>query len=424
MSIFGKLFKSAGGSTKGTDERHFIFNSGTITDYLGHATNIVIPDFIHGEKVISIGNNAFRERELTMVSLPKYLLSIGDYAFSLNNLEEISLPDALESIGMAGFSNNKLSIISLPDHLKVIELAAFYNNLCESVFIPKNVERIDANAFVNPRLAQYEVDALNDHFSSLDGVLYSKDKKNLVSYPSAKNVENFTIPDSVTKIQRYAFNNTSIKSIVIPNSVREIGESCFLGCELRNITIGDDVATSYFGKSAFPDNFGEYYKAKNSMAGCYFRDGEKWNSSLDDISDTANDTYINSNNQVSQKNFDGGWYNLDISPSGMFKIERVFFFKNENFLLLAKTNGRLTNIEKGTFNVVVSSIDFNVNAAGSIEQIGDLDIKNMTICNKLLDKTGSDETLWQCVDSKFNWSYTFMQNNKLKIKGDIFELIK
>ena len=53
----------------------------------------------------------------------------------------------------------------------------------------------------------------------------------------------FIIPDSVTKINFYAFNDCkSLKEITIPDSVTEIGNSAFDGCEnLKGITIPDSV---------------------------------------------------------------------------------------------------------------------------------------------------------------------------------------
>ena len=57
------------------------------------------------------------------------------------------------------------------------------------------------------------------------------------------NAKTFVIPESVTKIGEYAFQNcTSLEKITIPDSVTKIGNGAFDGCKnLKEITIPDSV---------------------------------------------------------------------------------------------------------------------------------------------------------------------------------------
>ena len=59
------------------------------------------------------------------------------------------------------------------------------------------------------------------------------------------------IPDSVTKIDDWAFENcSSLQSVTIPDSVTTIGDMAFSGCSsLHSVTIGNCVTT--IGNSAF-----------------------------------------------------------------------------------------------------------------------------------------------------------------------------
>lgn len=77
---------------------------------------------------------------------------------------------------------------------------------------------------------------------SEDELELSEDKKTVIRgyYYS---ITHITIPNSVTKIGRHAFENCSaLQSIEIPNSVTEIGDSAFIGCSsLKNIEIPNSV---------------------------------------------------------------------------------------------------------------------------------------------------------------------------------------
>ena len=58
-----------------------------------------------------------------------------------------------------------------------------------------------------------------------------------------------SIPESVTKIGKYAFFDSNLTSIVIPNSVKSIGECAFKACSLTSLTIGKSVTS--IGDEAF-----------------------------------------------------------------------------------------------------------------------------------------------------------------------------
>ena len=70
---------------------------------------------------------------------------------------------------------------------------------------------------------------------------------------SREELTDFTIPDGVKKIGRWAFNNcASLKSITIPNGVINIEWNTFQGCtSLTSITIPDSVTR--IGGEAFTE---------------------------------------------------------------------------------------------------------------------------------------------------------------------------
>ena len=68
---------------------------------------------------------------------------------------------------------------------------------------------------------------------------------NAKSWFLGKKVKKYTIPESVTSIGDYAFQNcSSLQSITIPSGVTSIGSSAFNGCSsLQSITIPSGVTS-------------------------------------------------------------------------------------------------------------------------------------------------------------------------------------
>ncbi|MCM1226819.1 MAG: leucine-rich repeat protein [Clostridium sp.] len=100
-------------------------------------------------------------------------------------------------------------------------------------------------------LENINVSKNNKSFTSEDGILFNKDKTELISYPAGKKNSEYVIPDSVTSIAPYAFENCSnLTNATIPNSVSSMSFAIFLRCyNLTNVTISDGVP--YIGDGAF-----------------------------------------------------------------------------------------------------------------------------------------------------------------------------
>ena len=91
----------------------FSFTSGRITDYNCADTNVVIPRIIDGVSVTSIGNSAFKNNNLTSVTIPNSVTSIGSHAFAFNQLTSVTIPNSVISIGRYAFSHNPLTSVSI-----------------------------------------------------------------------------------------------------------------------------------------------------------------------------------------------------------------------------------------------------------------------------------------------------------------------
>ena len=134
--------------------------------------------------------------------------------------------------------------IRLPDGLEHISNTALWgcSNL-KSIFIPKKVSYIWGELFrFCMSLNEITVDPANADYTSVDGVLYSKNKDTLIRYP-AGNSGSYSIPHSVTIIGGDAFSNCiNLQNVTIPNSVTDIGWEAFEGCTgLQSISIPSSV---------------------------------------------------------------------------------------------------------------------------------------------------------------------------------------
>ena len=214
-------------------------------------TSYVIPN-----SVISIGDEAFSTCYiLTSVTIPDSVTSIGVGAFRCCAITSVTIPDSVTSIGDDAFCYcDSLTSITIPNSVTNIGVGAFYDcTSLKSVTIGNSVTNIGYSAFrYCDSLTSITVDSENTSYSSdTNGVLFNKDKTELIQYPIGNTRTSYVIPDSVTSIGVGAFRRCSdITSVTIPDSVTSIGDEAFCNCvSLTSVTIPDSVTS--IGDEAF-----------------------------------------------------------------------------------------------------------------------------------------------------------------------------
>ncbi|MCL2053877.1 MAG: leucine-rich repeat protein [Oscillospiraceae bacterium] len=117
--------------------------------------------------------------------------------------------------------------------------AAFLDIGAATIEIPDSVVFIGGGrTFNSDFLTAINVDPNNSHYSSLNGVLFSKDGTELRTYPEGKAEASYTVPNGVTSIYNQAFASAkNLTSIVISQSVEFIDFAAFANCvSLNSIT--------------------------------------------------------------------------------------------------------------------------------------------------------------------------------------------
>ena len=256
---------------------------------VGSLKHVTVP-----ENVLCIGANAFAQcSALERVDLPESLTTIGYMAFSgCPELASIKIPNGVTSLGEGAFEEcEKLSSAVLSDKIAVIPSGAFGYcesltsvelpkglteigedafNFCENlaaVNLPKDVNKIGVGAFAGcSALTKITVDGENKSFTSIDGALFSKDRKTLIACPGGVSgeyavpegtevigpsafcgcgeVTAITFPESVRRIEESAFSLcSSLKSAVLPSRLEFLGGEAFERCEnLKELVIPSGVA--------------------------------------------------------------------------------------------------------------------------------------------------------------------------------------
>ena len=139
-----------------------------------------------------------------------------------------------EIVGIGSFSGKDLKIPQTNSRGETVtEIApkAFADcNTLESVFIPSTVEEIGNKAFRGCRSLIYiDVEMNNKSFTSISGVLFSKNRTRLIYYPSKRVGEQYYLNASVKSIDDYAFEDAeNISVILYPKSTADF-ESISIG---------------------------------------------------------------------------------------------------------------------------------------------------------------------------------------------------
>lgn len=206
-------------------------------------------------------------RSLRRVIMPDTVTVIEENAFDhCIFLNSVKLSSSLEEIGADAFKGCKeMREISLPDSLERLIAKRRYGNRYGAHFFPDNLERVNFlgarcrlqpimtsrtwrlgtpyitepytleffdEMFKSAKDVTITFEAGNERFSSEDGVIFNKDRTELLYCPRWKSGV-YTVPKTVVRIGRKAFENCSglTRAVFAGSAVTDIGDEAFSGCE-------------------------------------------------------------------------------------------------------------------------------------------------------------------------------------------------
>ncbi len=259
---YNNLLLTADAATEETDTEYYTEGIFTyIIDENGNATitrcdadasvDIDIPAELGGATVVGIDTSAFEEcYNITSLTIPESVTNIGHQAFwNCYNLETINVDEnnqyySCDENGVL-FNKDKIELIifpaknettnyEIPDSVISIGEKAFcFAENPVDIKIPESVTNIGRQAFWNCyNLETINVDENNQYYScDENGVLFNKDKTEIVKFPIKNKATSYEIPNSVISIGEDAFYLAeNLADIKIPDTVIEIGSSAFNGC--------------------------------------------------------------------------------------------------------------------------------------------------------------------------------------------------
>lgn len=137
-----------------------------------------------------------------------------------------------------------ISKVTIPNTVTEIQRGAFvYTKRIQSISISSSVNKIADDVFSGNNCLKFTVDSNNKYFQAINGDLYSKDGKTLVSATGSSMTK---IPSFVEVIGGDAFcGNDHIVDITIPATVKKISYAAFASCDnLRNVIIEGNGLTT------------------------------------------------------------------------------------------------------------------------------------------------------------------------------------
>ena len=150
---------------------------------------------------------------------------------------ELSYNEAAAVTSIEGVFKDNASIRSFHELQYFTALTALpanaFSNCSQllAVTLPAGINTLGENAFSGcAALTAIDVVGQNASFTSVDGVLFSKDLATLLRYPGAKGAS-YAVPEGTVAVGREAFSECAIQEVTFPASLTTIEPYAFAQCE-------------------------------------------------------------------------------------------------------------------------------------------------------------------------------------------------
>lgn len=200
---------------------------------------------------IASGNSHFKSIDGVLFTADgKKMLT---YPMAKPYVEEYSIPNGVETLSASAFPTTRMP--QEPPHHTIL----YYPSNIGIIKIPASVNTIETNNFdvsamsALPNLKRIEVDAGNSKYKDIDGVLFTKDGKELLVYPSYGRENSFySVPNDIEKIRAQAFttngegdlNYQTLREVEFPANLKEIDIASFQHSDFSSGNISAFVLNS------------------------------------------------------------------------------------------------------------------------------------------------------------------------------------
>lgn len=248
-------------------------------------SNIVLPD-----NLVKIAEGSFQHcTSLKSLVIPNSVKSIGQCGLYQAGLLEIDIPAGLVDIGASAIECESLEVINVAsdnwnfssfkgslyskDYHDLIQYplgnkdqsytvhndtvniwSAFANSkYLKKLNLLDNVKNIGSIALQRSSIEEFSVSKNNEYFSTIDGVLFSKDGERLMIYPTSKKDKSYFVPSGVTAIgYGHTFDQCSyLEELYIPASVTEFDVTMWYNPSLKKVVFAEGCKIDYLSTAIF-----------------------------------------------------------------------------------------------------------------------------------------------------------------------------
>jgi BspA type Leucine rich repeat region (6 copies) len=283
----------------------------TLESYSGSGGVVTIPSDVLDSSnftyiVTGVEADAFKNKQLTSISIPASITNIGANAFANNyGLTTVNFNNnsGLTSLGSGIFTSTALANISATalnasntlfnqlvstdstflsnraytvtlDLANVTQIgnSTFQEGNIASISIPNSITHIGNMAFAYNSIASLDFNGRSAPFSSIGVSAFSGNSLTSISTSDLQlsdsvlvqlietdgsfaenSIDALTFPTGITSIGEYTFADNELDSIIFPNTITNIGEEAFIANYLEDITLPNNLTT--LGDGAFSENY-------------------------------------------------------------------------------------------------------------------------------------------------------------------------
>ena len=198
--------------------------------------NVLLPASI---KIVSWRAFSFCE-ELKSIVLPEGLELIDEDAFEFCNIKHLSLPKSLKKIHWSNLSSigSGVTYLEIPDAHIEIDMSG-YAGCSEDAFMPPLFLMQEKNSIFEKYARRHKRNMICGYYTDDTGIIWTEEGKQIVEFPLHWASDTYYIPETVTSIHRWAFNQSDVKHIVATRKI-----------EIKGDTSGND-----FSRLASKDDF-------------------------------------------------------------------------------------------------------------------------------------------------------------------------